>query len=227
MSARSTSLAEQLLFGNRRRGRHRTGPLTDSRASQARHGSRTSRHTPLRILLEIALLASIVFLFWPAHFGGRLGIVVVAGHSMEPTYALEDVVVTWKQPVEVGDVVLFTVTNEAGQKGSVIHRLAGRDAGGWITQGDNNGWLDPWVVGDDQILGQPLFALHGAGRLLEIYRSPMAIGVLFGAAVLLWLWPEPDHESQLEKRTRSPRHAAPRVRTGPALSGLLFRALGY
>lgn len=226
MSSRSISLTERLLLGNRRRGRHRNDPLADSRASQDRHTSRTPRHKPLHLLLEMVLLASIVFVFWPAPFGGRLGIVVVAGHSMEPTYALEDVVVTWKQPVDAGDVALFTVTNEAGQKGSVIHRLAGRDTGGWITQGDNNGWLDPWVVPDDQILGQPLFALHGAGRLLEIYRSPMAVGVLFGAAVLFWLWPEPDDQPRTLKRTRVPRHAAPRVRSrAPALTGLLYRAL--
>jgi signal peptidase I len=180
----------------------------------------------MKILLEIIVLAAIVVTLWPAPVGGRLGIVVVAGHSMEPTYALEDIVVTWKRPVEIGDVALFTVTNESGEKGSVIHRIADRDERGWITQGDNNGWLDPWVVQDDQILGQPLFALHGAGRLLEIYRSPLAIGVLAGAAVFLWLWPEPDDQRRLLNRTRSPRHVAPRVRPPAALTGLLHRALG-
>ena len=220
MSLPTTPFAERLLLGNRPTGRHRSM----ARASVSASGS--SKSHPMKIVLEIIVLAAIVVTLWPAPVGGRLGIVVVAGHSMEPTYALEDIVVTWKRPVEIGDVALFTVTNESGEKGSVIHRIADRDERGWITQGDNNGWLDPWVVQDDQILGQPLFALHGAGRLLEIYRSPLAIGVLAGAAVFLWLWPEPDDQRRLLNRTRSPRHVAPRVRPPAALTGLLHRALG-
>lgn len=46
------------------------------------------------VFAQTALAACLIVLIWPASLGGAFGVVAVAGHSMEPTFELGDVVIT-------------------------------------------------------------------------------------------------------------------------------------
>lgn len=89
----------------------------------------------LSALFTVAVLACAVYLS-PARLGGSTNMVVVRGTSMEPVYHLNDVVISREADnYEVGDIVLFSIPEGAGEGMLVIHRLMGqRDDGSWVTQ---------------------------------------------------------------------------------------------
>ena len=147
------------------------------------------------------LVVCLALVLWPASYGGGFGMAIVAGNSMEPTYNLGDAVITWRQPVEIGDTVLFRVPEgETGEGNPVIHRVIGGDASGWITQGDNSYAEDTWVPSSGDILGVAQFHVPFAGRLLGLMRSWLFIAVFAGVAAGLLLWPDSDDEPQPEER---------------------------
>jgi signal peptidase len=141
--------------------------------------------------LETMLVVTLVLILWPATYGGRFGMVMVAGSSMEPTYQLGDAVITWREPVEVGDVILYKVPEGSPGAGNpVIHRVAGREGGRWITKGDNSRSIDPWRPTDSDVLGVAQFRMAFGGRVIALLKSWWVISLLSGLAVGLLLWPE-------------------------------------
>lgn len=162
----------------RPRGRHRTREATGLRLADA-------------VTLIVTLV--IVWLVWPASLGGRLGLVLVAGNSMEPTYSLGDLAITWRMEPEVGDAVLYLVPDGQAAGQPVIHRIVGGDPSGWITQGDNNANPDEWLPATDHVLGEVVMSVPAGGRALWFLRSPIAVAALAGTAVGLWMWPDREH----------------------------------
>jgi len=66
-----------------------------------------TRHVNPSAFLQWMLVICLALFLWPSTFGGRMGLVIVAGTSMEPTHMLGDFVVTWREPVEIADTILF------------------------------------------------------------------------------------------------------------------------
>ena len=142
---------------------------------------------------------------WPATLGGRLGLVMVAGTSMEPTYQLGDSVITWREPVGVGDVVLYRIPEGThGEGNPVIHRIVGGNASAWITQGDNSELPDKWTPSNRDILGTPKLMIPMGGYFLNLMRSWWFIALLGGLATMLLLWPGEDPDGE----RRRGRHLA-------------------
>lgn len=160
-------------------------------------------------------------LIWPAQFGGLFSITIVAGTSMEPALNLGDAVVTWKEPVSLGDVVLFRVPDgEFGAGNPVLHRVVDRDSEGWVTQGDNTSTPDQWRPTNADMVGVAKFRIPWAGRAIAILRSWWFIAGLAGLAVGFLFWPEARGAGQAPSRPG--RHLQPRSRTSalsPARSG--------
>ena len=151
---------------------------------------------PKGFLLWI-LVIGLAILFWPATYGGRLGLVIVGGPSMSPTYDLGDAVVTWSQPVEVGDVVLYRVPEgQPGEGAAVIHRVVGGDGLAWVTKGDAVDYEDQWYPSDEDVLGVAQFEVPLGGTFLSLMRSWWFIAALGGLAVGLILWPDPEEEDE-------------------------------
>jgi signal peptidase len=112
---------------------------------------------------------------------------------MEPTYQLGDAVITWREPVEVGDVILYLVPEgSTGAGNPVIHRAIDREGGLWITKGDNTRAVDPWRPTDSDVLGVAQIRLALGGRVIALLKSWWAIALLSGLAVGLLLWPDDD-----------------------------------
>jgi len=149
------------------------------------------------IFAQSALLLLLAALAWPASLGGAFGVVAIAGRSMEPTYELGDVVITWRQSVESGDVVLYRVPEgSAGAGNPVIHRVIGGDRNGWITQGDNVGRPDPWRPTESNVLGVARFRAPIDGRVIGLLRSWWMVALTGSLAVALLLWPDSTEEGR-------------------------------
>ena len=173
-------------------------------------GGRVARWLNPQSFLETMLVVCLVLLLWPASYGGRFGMVMVAGNSMEPTYQLGDAVITWRQPVEIGDVILYRIPeNSPGAGNPVIHRVVGKEGGRWITKGDNSRAVDPWRPSEGDVLGVAQLRLAFGGRILALLRSWWVIALLGGLAVGLLLWPD----VQDDQRRRG-RHLAQSRRVG-------------
>ena len=115
--------------------------------------------------------------------GSPLSYVVVAGHSMQPTLHLGDVVVLGRSSsYRKGEVVAYKVP--AGGPGAglmVIHRIVGgnpRD--GYVMRGDNKQFNDPWRPRPRDVVGRELFVVPKLGLAIRYVRSPLGFAALAG-----------------------------------------------
>lgn len=139
----------------------------------------------MRIGLGSALLVILAILVWPTSLGGCTTMTVVSGHSMEPTFHTGDLVVARCGTPAVGDIVIYQPPG-LNERAFVIHRIvAAGNAGGWVMQGDNNSYKDPWQPTDRDILGIALIHIPSVGSLL---RAPFVWSsfLLMAAALLMW-----------------------------------------
>ncbi len=66
----------------------------------------------------------------------------------------------------LGDIVVFSTDN-----GNVIHRIVGGDGeSGYVMQGDNNPETDRWTPTDDEVLGEAVLHVPGAGDAVMLLR---------------------------------------------------------
>ena len=179
-----------------------TDASTDAPAPASRRAPRgawSNKHSSQRIILRNAgsafLLILIVVALWPASLGGVTGFTVVQGQSMEPTYVTGDVVMTLQhQSYDVGNVISYVVPEgQPGEGGRVIHRITENigteDDPQYLTQGDNNAELDPWVIAPEDIVGHALGHIPGLGRVLGTNSYPLIIAGAAAVIVLIFLWP--------------------------------------
>jgi signal peptidase len=134
------------------------------------------------------LVLDIVVLAWPLQLGGHLGLVIVAGHSMDGTYRTGDLLLTWPATTyERGDVVVYRVPGDGPGAGiRVVHRIIDGDArAGFLTQGDNRDQPDIWKPTPDDIDGTPFLRVPGGGMVLRLFLSPLVLALLCAICVYL------------------------------------------
>lgn len=148
-------------------------------------------HRILSISFTVVVVVFTIYL-WPAVLGGGSRIITVSGHSMEPTYDSNDIVVTRDAGnTRIGDVVVFEVPEGPAEGMLVIHRvLEVDDEGFFITQGDNRDTPDQWPLTEDDIVGKPLAHIPRGGMFLDLLRNIWVIAGLVGLVVLFVLWPD-------------------------------------
>ncbi len=134
---------------------------------------------------------------WPSSLGGCTTLTIVSGRSMEPTYYTGDLVVSRCGPVDVGDVIVYNPPDVGGAR--VIHRIVdGNAEDGWLVQGDNNDFLDPWQPTEDQILGHAVLHLPQVGKIAGLLVSPLTWISLLIVALAIVVWPGKDDEEPVE-----------------------------
>jgi signal peptidase len=132
------------------------------------------------------LLVILAILVWPTSLGGCTTMTVVSGHSMEPTFHTGDLVVAHCGTPAVGDIVIYQPPG-IDERAQIIHRIiAAGSNGGWVMQGDNNDFRDPWQPTDHDILGIALLKIPSVGSLL---RAPLVWSSLLLMAAALLVWP--------------------------------------
>lgn len=130
----------------------------------------------------------VAWLLWPSSLGGCTTLTIVSGESMEPTYYTGDLVVSRCGPVEVGDVIVYNPPDVGGAR--VIHRIVdGNAEDGWVVQGDNNDFLDPWEPTADDILGHAVLHVPHLGKVAGILVSPLTWISLLVVALAIVVWP--------------------------------------
>ena len=144
---------------------------------------------------------------WPSSLGGCTTLTIVSGHSMEPTYYTGDLVVSRCGPVEIGDVIVYNPPNVGGAR--VIHRIVDGDASGWIVQGDNNDFLDPWQPTEENILGSAVLHLPQVGKFAAILLSPLTWISLMVVALAVVVWPGRKPEEPAEPEDGEPDDGEP------------------
>ena len=143
------------------------------------------------------------WVLWPSSLGGCTTLTIVSGHSMEPTYYTGDLVVSRCGPVEIGDVIVYSPPDVGGAR--VIHRIVDGDASGWIVQGDNNDFLDPWQPTEENILGSAVLHLPQVGKFAAILLSPLTWISLMVVALAVVVWPGRKPEETAEPDETQPQ----------------------
>jgi signal peptidase I len=133
----------------------------------------------------LALLLTAAWLFLPTALGGATTYVATHGASMHPRFSSGDLAVL--RPAEtyaVGDVVAF---HSVELNTTVMHRIFAREGDRFVTQGDNNSWIDPDRPSVGEVLGRLWFRIPEGGDVVAVVRTPalLTFAALAGA-VLLW-----------------------------------------
>lgn len=133
------------------------------------------------------IVAIDAFYLWPVQLGGATSMVIVSGVSMEPTYYGGDLVIARRMEPTIGDVIVYAPESLGGSQ--VVHRIIGGDAeSGWILQGDNNSYEDPFRPKGDEVRGVVLVHYSNFGRVTVLLLNPMVWAALLLAALVLLLW---------------------------------------
>ncbi|WP_084079077.1 S24/S26 family peptidase [Demequina sp. NBRC 110057] len=137
------------------------------------------------------VLALVAWLAWPANLGGLTSYVLVSGESMLPTFEPKDMVIARDVLPQVGDVIVYAPTDLGGSQ--IVHRITGGNAdSGWVMQGDNNDFIDPFEPSGDEVKGVVVAHLPFVGHLTAWVLNPlMWIFVLIIAAAVV-VWPSRD-----------------------------------
>jgi signal peptidase len=138
-------------------------------------------------MLSWACTIVVLALAVPGPWGSpHLGVTVVSGPSMLPTYDPGDLVVTWRTDAyPVGTPVVYRIP--AGGPGAglnVVHRVVEVTPDGrHITQGDNNDHVDPWQPTEQNVRGEVVLRVPRGGILLRLFASPIVLAALCGILV--------------------------------------------
>ncbi|WP_104524284.1 signal peptidase I [Blastococcus atacamensis] len=152
----------------------------------------------------VALVLATMWLFWPASLGGGTTYLSTYGISMEPQFSAGDLAVLSEAGTySVGDVVAY---RSESLDTVVMHRIVAADADGFITQGDNNDFLDQDRPTQDEMLGSLFFRIPNGGHVLGTLTSPGTLVVVGLASVLVLGAAKADRQRRVR---RSRRRRAP------------------
>jgi len=139
----------------------------------------------LNILFTVTVVCYFVFsiVFSMLLFTGDLILSVSRGDSMTPTIQSNSFGLLWKQNAyAVGDVIAFKT-----QSCSILHRIVEARSDGYITKGDANDVVDPWLVPKQDVIGKLIFSVPYLG-LLFFYSSYVSIFFIVLSLFLLFVW---------------------------------------
>jgi signal peptidase I len=166
----------------------RRSPVPHSRG-RVRFGLRI-----VRISATVAFLVLWLVLLRPQTLGGPAGYEIVSGTSMLPGIEAGDIVVVRRHDdYRIGDVVSFRVPDgEVGSGAHVIHRIVGGSGtDGYVTQGDNRDFLDPWRPRNEDVVGKQWIHIPGGSRVVFFLISPLFLASLAAGIVVLLMLRRP------------------------------------
>ena len=163
-------------------------------------------------LAAAAALAGTWLFFAPTQLGGGTSYAIIVGSSMEPELHRGDLAVVRKQSVyRAGDVVLYD-SSELGSK--VLHRIVRVEGDRFVLKGDNNSFLDPERVTEEQIVGSLWTSAPAVGRVSEWLRVPLHSALLVGFVTLIALGGGLGTGAAI-RRGAGPRKPRPRAAAAP------------
>lgn len=137
-----------------------------------------------RLVSVLGWVATLAFLYFalPDPFGARLGVTVVSGNSMLPTYVSGDSVITWRTgDYDPGTPIVYAVPgDDVGAGVFVVHRVVEVEDDGYVTRGDNNDGDDPWRPTDREVQGEVVLRVPHGEFLMRWVTSPLAMAAACG-----------------------------------------------
>lgn len=134
-----------------------------------------------RLLRIGGLLLALLFMWvtlGPRQFGGSVSYVITQGNSMKPVFESGDLVIVREaSDYGVGDVI--AAENEQLQA-PVLHRIIEERDERYVTQGDNNDFVDEYAPRPEDIIGKKWIALPGGGTFLKKVLTPFGTSLLIG-----------------------------------------------
>ena len=128
-------------------------------------------------------LAVAAFLLWPERWGGTMTYVITQGTSMQPAFEQGDLAILRSgRDYRPGDVAAY---DSSELNTIVMHRISEESEKGYIFQGDNNDFLDPETVTEDQMLGKLALRVPGVGKYMSWLMQPINVAILAVAAFFL------------------------------------------
>ena len=145
------------------------------------------------IKLALLVLAPVIgaLIIWAGlllALGAEHPVLVVKGHSMEPTLMPGDLL--FVQAIDIrdvragpdGDIVAFYQPG-SGRTRIVVHRALEKIVGGdgsvlLRTKGDNVAMPDSWYVTEEELIGKVVFRMPLIGALVEFIRSPIGVCIV-------------------------------------------------
>ena len=135
------------------------------------------------LLAAVALAGAWIF-FAPTQLGGGTSYAILVGIDGARPAPWRLAVVRKQSIYRPGDVVLYD-SRELGAK--VLHRIVRVEDGRFVLKGDNNPFLDPERVTEDQIVGSLWTSAPAVGRVSEWLRVPLHSALLVGFVTLIAL----------------------------------------
>lgn len=141
--------------------------------------------------LVVLFVAAAAWVFLaPPWLGGVMTYATVKGDSMEPTLLEGDLVVLARSDAyEIGDVIAYRA--ESMGNATLIHRIIAVEDGRYLTQGDNNDFVDVYRPTADDTLGRRVMRMPGGAGLINALRSPLgtsALMAVLGGSLYLGLY---------------------------------------
>ena len=147
-------------------------------------GAGRSSSWPRRVLAVGCLIgvATVWFFLGPRFLGGPILYTVINGQSMEPVLVADDLaLVRERADYQVGDAIAYRSRNLGGLV--VLHRIVAREGDTFVTQGDNNDFLDSDRPREQDVLGKLWVDIPAGGIVFTHLRSPVGMAV---AAVVIF-----------------------------------------
>ncbi len=124
---------------------------------------------------------------WPTNLGGSTSFVIVSGSSMEPTYFGGDLVIARKMEPSIGDVIVYAPEGFGGAQ--IVHRIIGGNGeDGWVMQGDNNTFIDPFEPKEAEVRGVVVVHYSSLGQLTALLLSPIVWASVLLLSIVLLVW---------------------------------------
>lgn len=144
--------------------------------------------TTLQRVIEITIVLIVLLVLIPESAGGAATYVRIQGNSMLPTFRAGDtVLLTRDDHYEKGEIIAYRSRQLGGAV--VIHRIieVTSDAS-YVTQGDNNDFIDDYQPSKADVLGKYVVHIPGAERVARFLRSPFGLAVVVFVIWLLLYW---------------------------------------
>jgi len=130
----------------------------------------------LTILVAIAL--TFLIFYRPTFLFGDTYYFSVLSPSMEPTIPVGGVVaIKPADPytLKAGDIICFNLSN---YQPLVTHRIINVTGEGFITKGDANDDIDPWMVKRENVVGKVSFTIPYLGYVGNFVQTPIGFALL-------------------------------------------------
>ena len=131
------------------------------------------------VIAVIIIFVSVIFLllsYEPA---------IVMSGSMEPAYHTGSVLVVdrkQKKEVQVGDTIAF----ETGDT-YIAHRIVRKEKQGYVTKGDANVTVDPWIVAANNVKGKVIMTIPFLGYVFKFLSGTAGMIIAASLVILLGL----------------------------------------